>query len=123
MSKVFKLIGIAAIVAVIGFSMTTCSSGDSDIDSEIVGIWYTSQVNANAGNAFTVQYNFKADGKLEYKNSTNLRYTAKGNKLTMYSSGVAGKSSATYRIIGTMLSITNAGNSGFAGGNYYKPSK
>jgi predicted trehalose synthase len=122
MNKLFKLIGIAAIVAVIGLSMTTCSS-DTAGDTSIVGMWYSSQANANAGVMWAMRYNFKANGELERPNSTNCTYTAVGNKLTMYLSGVQVGTGATYRISGTLLSITNAGNSGFANGTYYKSAK
>jgi hypothetical protein len=118
MKKTFRVFGIIAIIAVIGFSMAACSD-DSGGSNSLVGTWYYSQSGANSRISSNVAYEFKSNGDLVVENYYSFRYESSGNRITMYVLGTP--FSANYSISGTELTIWGAGSSGFANGTYYKP--
>jgi hypothetical protein len=132
MKSLYKLFGIIALIAVIGFSFAACGDGGGGGGggglggggSGLVGKWYVTQETADARQEIALAYEFRANGKLiatSLMSDLDLTYTASGGKLTMTIMGYPTGDSADYSISGTELTIFNEGSSGFSNGTYYKP--
>jgi hypothetical protein len=141
MKKLYKVlamrcIAIIAIVAVIGFSFAACDDGGGGGGpgndgggggggggggSGLIGKWYATQETANSRAEWAVCYEFKSNGELLVAGTDmDCTYKASGGQLTMTIMGYPA-GSANYNISGTELTISNAGDSGWADGTYYKP--
>jgi len=133
MKNVFKVLGIIALVAVIGFSMAGCKNDDDSngssgggggggggAGSALVGKWYSTQTAANAGTG-SATYEFSSDGKIFVGGNSvsSLSYTATANTITTTTSGVS-LGTINYKIEGTKLTLTGAATSGLAAGDYFK---
>ena len=139
MKNLFKVFGIIALVAVIGFSFSACSGkddggnngGGGSYSGPLLGKWYISQEYAdfdwknspyadNEGNA--TMYEFNSDGTISIGGTkTTNTFTATANTLTMNNN----PASASYSISGNVLTITvpDFSATGWTPGNYYKPNK
>ena len=149
MKNFCKVLGIIALVAIIGFSMVACSDDDGGPggpgggggggsggsgggggggsgggggggSSGLIGKWYVTQEGADNALAYQIGYEFKSNGTLIILDSLEVSYTATGNTITMIMEGIRSEP-ANYYISGTELTITASEMSGFATGTYYKP--
>jgi hypothetical protein len=132
MKNVFRVLAIISIALVIALSFAACDDGStgggggggggSGGSGGLVGKWYTHQEHADARLEIAVAYEFKSNGVLLLNNvDTGATYKASGGKLQMWLYGYTTGDTADYRISGTELTISNAGNSGFANITVYKP--
>jgi hypothetical protein len=81
MKKFFKLFGIIAFVAIIGFSMAACDSGGDDGGLNLTGTTWTS---TQDGDTFTLTFTTDTTARLEYPGGTfNGTYTLNGNSGTI----------------------------------------
>jgi hypothetical protein len=129
MKRVFRLLGIIAVMAVIGFALGGCPTatggdGGSDIPAELVAKWYIDANNngtVDAAEKTTAAYEFKADGKLVVAGTdAGLTFTVSGDKITLVSGGTAAAESITFKINGKKLTLTGSTASGFVAGTYVK---
>ena len=77
MKNVIKLIGIIAIVAIIGFSMTTCDDGNSNGGNgtdQLKGTWTAGQMEWKFNNG---SYELKENGKLDEKGTYTTRASSR----------------------------------------------
>jgi len=134
MKNFFKLLGIIALVAVIGFSMAACgdnggnNNGSDNVDATIVGKWYDSQTNADADGPTGLMFEIKSDGTFieggtypYNNNSYGTKCTTSSGTITTWK-GSDDRAAAKYSVSGTVLSLT-AGEHGWDGitpATYYK---
>ena len=112
MKKTFSVLGIIAIVAIIGFSMAACDDDGDSFDSRLVGKWYSSQESANAEDDGDLVYDIRANGHVYVNNvDSGARITTSGNNFTITLDGET-ILSGTYSITGTVLTMTVLGETG-----------
>jgi len=125
MKNIIKLLGIAAIIAVIGFSMATCDNGSGGGDGNrkdvldgttwiSVGTYYNVTLKFNSPNVVMTGAN---DGKSVYRGT----YTISGNTVTITSADWGGPEAGTLSgnilIINDTTFIKQGGGGGESGGN------
>ena len=121
MKKIFKLIGIIAIVAVIGFSMTACpvppepdKEGDPDLTGTITispnaNVTTGTELTATYSGSQTVSYQWKKDGSNVGTNSNKFTPTEAGSyTVTVSATGFKSKTSPAVTVTG---GSTDPGNS------------
>jgi hypothetical protein len=125
MKNVFKLIGIIALAAVIGFSMAACGGDDDEgggsVPSQLVGEW-----NSSDGRGSIV---FKSDGEIDslqgyfffILSSSILRPTS-GTIVFGYSEMLGETGRFSYSINGDTMTISNSNFYDFPDGTYQRGS-
>ena len=117
MKNIFKLIGIIALVALIGFSFVTCGGGDSGEEtppiSAFAGIW-----NASNGRSIYIIGDW-----FEYKVITDKTYdgnfSVSGSNITFNATG-KGAESGKYTLSGDTLTLSNHTWDNTVNGTYTK---
>ncbi|MCL2721156.1 MAG: hypothetical protein FWD47_07430 [Treponema sp.] len=121
MKKKIKILGIAALTAIVVLFMVSCDEGGSKIPEELIAKWYITQAYANAENETYLMNEFKANGKLFLAGFEQGTFEVSGNTITTSLYGGMGGGTAKWAVSGTVLTITEA-ETGICihKGTYYK---
>ena len=116
MKNMYKLLGIIALVAIIGFTMVACGDDGPALDPALIGEWFVDE------DTTAMAYDFKANGQMGVAGGVdggNWTWSTSGGQISVAVFGLH-TGTATYAISGKELTLSNVGTSGLTAGTYYK---
>ena len=110
---------LIVLCVVTGFVLSACFGAGSGRSADLVGKWYASQEAAGIEDDRYLVYEFTRDGKMIVVGNIEFDWEISNGTITTSMLGFPA-GSAEFAINGTVLTISNMGESGLLDGTYYK---